>query len=227
MRSFATFAVVASGILLAACARTPPPTQDVTVSLATLSCDQAFTTSRAKPVGLDPEDPVAIEFDIQHSSPCKLDTASNKQLYEVVRLPSADSPYLLTISSPKIGGSAFAPTVATLSQTEDVRRIYAHDAFLNRGNKLSLSIEAAPEDRFLVVSSHADIVGDQRSEITTHITSQSHYNAVSGISTNLYYGSESQRGYTMSYTGKVIVTTMPAPSRALEPPSSRPSTEKR
>ncbi|MCE7998057.1 MAG: hypothetical protein HEP70_04285 [Rhodobiaceae bacterium] len=226
MISKAGFITAASCLLLAACANKPIPTQDVTVSLATVSCDAEFTRSRAKPIGYDPEEPVTLDFEVQRTSPCKLDSDGNKQLYEVISLPNSAVPYLVTVASPKIGGSAFAPTAVTLDKDEQVRRVFDHDAFLNRGSRLMAMFEAEPEDRFLVISSNAGVAGDVKSEIQTVISSQSHYNAAYATSSTLYFGSEQQRGYTMSHTGKVSVTTQAAPDRSLTQPNNRSTTTK-
>lgn len=216
----------ASCLCLAACANKPIPTQDVTVSLETVSCDDEFTRSRAKPIGYDPEAPVTLDFEVQRTSPCKLDSDGNKQLYEVISLPNMTVPYLVTVASPKIGGSAFAPTAVTLDKDEKVRSVYDHDAFLNRGSRLMAMFEADPEDRFLVISSNAGVAGDVKSEIQTVITSQSHYNVGYATTSTLYYGSEQQRGYTLSHTGKVSITTQAAPDRSLTPTNTRSTTAK-
>jgi|GEM_PF-2694265 len=215
MKSCKYIAIAASSFLLAACANKPPATQDVTVSLASLPCEQEFTRDRSTPIALDLEKPVTLELEVQRTSPCKLNAVGDKHLYEVVTLPTASVPYQITVSSPKIGGSAFAPAVVLLGQSEDVRRVFEQDAFLNRGSKLALSFEGTPDDRYLVISSNADVVGNSRTEIQTVISTQSQYNAGFGTTTNLYFGSEQQSGYTFSHTGKVTVTTMSAPDRTL------------
>ncbi len=223
MKSTTTFFVAVGALGLTACANTPPPTQDVTVSLATVSCGEDFTRSRAKPLGFDPEKPTTLDFEVQRTSPCKLDSDGNKQLYEVVVLPATDGPYLVTVASPKIGGSAFAPTAVTLDQDEQVRQVYDHDDFLNRGSRLMASFEALPEDRYLVISSSAGIAGDVRSEIQTMINAQTHYNAAYATSSTLYFGSEQQSGYTFSHTGKVSITTQAAPDRSISSATNQTS----
>lgn len=226
MTSKASLIAAASGLLLAACANKPAPTQDVTVSLEAISCDQSFTRSRAKSIGLDPEKPLTIDFEVQRSSPCRLDGNGNKQLYEVVALPSSTGPYLVTVASPKIGGSAFAPTAVTLDGAEQVRQIYDHDAFLNRGNSLMAIFQAEPEDRYLVISSNAGVAGDVKTEIQTVISSQSHYNAGFGTTSTMYFGREQQGGYTLSHTGKVSITTRAAPDRSISDNAGRSATTK-
>lgn len=219
MNSVERIGALAISVMLIACAPTKAPTQAVTVSLQSVACKDGFTSSHARPITLNPKEQTALEVEVSQASPCKLDANGNKQLYEVIALPFTTSPYLVSVSSEKIGGSAFAATAVTLDDTEQVRQAFNHDRFLNRGRKLMLHFEAHPDERFLVISSHADVVGDVRKEISTVISSQSHYNAGFGTTSTLYFGSENVGGYTFSHTGKVVVATTAAPNRALNEPS--------
>jgi hypothetical protein len=186
------------GALLSGCTPPPPPT----TSIADRTCVAAPDFAAATALGL-PARQMRVTLD--GTAPC-VEANGARSVYTVFRLPEAEGEYLLSLTSAPIGEGLFYPRVTILGANGNTLREISRDAFVFRGNTLSLGLRMRPEEEYLLVMSDPDTTGQSISRIEEEVTATTY--AVGAV---VYSGASTTANYTYAYNGVITVSTSEAP----------------
>ena len=190
--------------LLAACAS---PAVPPILSLDGRPCVARPDLAGAQPLPLDAGK--AVKLDLDAGAAC-LERAGGRSTYVAFRLPSAEQPYLLTVTSAALGDTLFVPRLMLLDAQGSVLREVSRDDFMFHGTSLYAGLRAQPAERYLIVASDAPSVGQR----VSHIIGESRATPVPvgiGAVAIINSGSEKQQTITYAHNGRVTVTAQPMP----------------
>jgi hypothetical protein len=187
-------------LLLAACAPKPPPT----VTLEGRVCGPEPDLSAARPVALGGD---AVKITLDDSAACWRPAAGPGSAYAVFQLPSAPESYVVTIRSTPVGEGLFSPRVLLLNDGGKVQREISRDTFQFHGAALQVGLRSRTEERFLIVASDSDSVGQQISQVNAGVQ-----RASSGNGGSFVWGYDRTRTMTYAHSGTIIVSAEPIPS---------------
>jgi hypothetical protein len=192
-------------LLLGACAT--PPALAPRVDIAGGACAAQPALATARPVPLKDGDKSTVE--LGDDAAC-LEAGGARSAYAVFRLPDADAPYVVTVTSEPRGGTLFAPRLMVLDAAGAVRRELPRAAFMFHGMALQAGFRAQPADRYLVVASDPASVGQKASRL---VASTQETMVPMGVAAYGYVhtGSEATHDLTFAHNGSVTVSAAPLP----------------
>jgi hypothetical protein len=188
--------------LLSGCKPPPPPV----TTMEGRACVPQPLLESAAPVKLD-GDTVRVVLD--ETAGCWHPPAGAASAYVVFRLPQAAEPYILTIVSEPIGFGLLSPRAQLLDGGGTVLREIQPDSFLSQGPALKAGLRARPGEQFLVVTSDAGAVGQNKSEIANVLNQ--HVVVTGRYATSVNVGSERLRTQTYAHNGVILVKAEPLP----------------
>ncbi|MDO8838507.1 MAG: MalM family protein [Parvibaculum sp.] len=195
-----------AALALAGCETTQPGPPPI-VQIAPSNCSESPSLARAQSLPFDAEDKKKPErVTIDAGSPC-IERDGAKSLYRILALPAPGEPYMVTLRSLPGQNSIFAPQLALLdAEGAETRRI-DREALLFRGQALSAVLRIRDEERYLVIASDPQLVGQDIARLSgrTHQQMISTGTAMFAV----YTGSESTTQMTYSHGGTIDVSATP------------------
>ena len=195
-----------AALALAGCETTQPGPPPI-VQIAPSNCSDGPSLARAQPLPFDAEGKKKPErVTIDTGSPC-IERDGAKSLYRILALPAPGEPYMVTLRSLPGQNSIFAPQLALLdAEGAETRRI-DRESLLFRGQALSAVLRIRDEERYLVIASDPQMVGQD----IARLSGQTHQQMVSTgtVMFAVYSGSESMARMTYSHGGTIDVSATP------------------
>ncbi|MDX5365368.1 MAG: hypothetical protein LPK88_02940 [Alphaproteobacteria bacterium] len=195
-------------LLLAACAEKAPDLAPL-VQIAPPSCASQPDLGRALPVAFHAEEktePVTVT--ITEQSPCLAEDGS-KSLYEVFALPSVAHSIIVTVRSLPSTSGILAPRIVTLDAEGNRIRQVDRESIHFRGKALTAMLRTRPEEKYMLVTSDADVVGGDISRVSGAVHQQMISSGAFMVA--VYTGSESVASMTYAHNGTVEVSARPIP----------------
>lgn len=194
---------------LAGC-KTATPDLAPLVQIAPASCSVEPSIARAHSLPFDTEKkPEPVRVTIEEQSPC-LDEGGTKSLYEVFALPELSYPIIVTVRSLPSTSGILAPRLMLLDKDGKRVRALDREAVHFRGTALTAMLRTRPDERYLVVSSDPEVVGDDISRLQGAVNQQVVSTGVMAFS--VYTGSESTASMTYAHNGTIQVSARPVPT---------------
>jgi len=190
--------------LVGACAKPPPPP---TLSLAGRACVEKPDLASASAVPLADNKPVSVTLD--DKTPCIEAAGSGKATYVAFSLPQSNEEYVLSVTSIPIGEGRFSPRLALLDADGKKLRDIPPDMFMAHGASLHAGLRPHAGERYLIVSSDPDTIGQAKSQIMDGTRVSSTYSA--GLAVTVHTGFENNVTLTNAYNGTVTVAAQPIP----------------
>jgi hypothetical protein len=130
---------------------------------------------------------------------------SGKAAYVAFSLPAASDEYMLSVTSVPIGEGRFLPRLALADGDGKTLRDIPPDMFMAHGAALRAGLRPHPGERFLIVSSDPDTIGQSKSQIMdgTQVSTSAYIQIHTGFENNVTL--------TNAYNGTVIVAAQPIP----------------
>jgi hypothetical protein len=197
--------VVLMAIALGGCNHTPPP--PARISLDGLSCVASPVMTTAQSLPLD--EGKAVTVDLETVNNCLQGQDGSKSAYVLFALPASPTTYLLTVKSIPVGSALFSPHLALLDTQGQLIREIKRDSFSFHGSALYVGIRAAPTDRYLLVASDPQSVGQTISQVAEGTETRTAYGGVFYMQYSV--GSDASINLTYAHNGKVTVTAQPMP----------------
>lgn len=177
-------------------AKAPPPM----LTVNTANCAIAPDLRSAHPVTV--KDAASVVFD--DATPCLQPTGGVARLYAVFLLPESSAPLSIFVKSVPRGQGVVAPHVVVLGQDGKPTREISHDRFLSRGGSLQVGIRMQTGERYLLVASNPETVGQSSSEIVGS-TQQTMVPVGTGF-VFVTTGQETVRSLTRAHGGTIVVS---------------------
>jgi len=199
-------ALLAALGLVSACAAPPPPLLDISSHV----CAPQPDLISALPVKVsDPLRPDMVDLRIDDTARC-LQTTQGPSLYGAFALPGDAVPMMLAVRSIPVGEGLFVPHLLLLDGTGAVQREVEQSALQFRGETLTAFIRLHPGERYLVVASTPQSVGQANSHI---IETTSQVQSTSQLGTfTVHTGTDVLRNYVYAHGGKIYVWVSPVPT---------------
>lgn len=192
--------------LLSACAAPPPPLLDI----STHACAPQPDLVSALPVKLsDPIRPDMVNLRIDDTARC-LQTTQGPSLYGAFALPADAMPMMLAVRSVPVGEGLFVPHLLLLDGTGAVQREVEQSALQFRGETLTAFIRLHPGERYLVVGSTPQTVGQTDSRVVERTVATS--SSGGGVHFTYHSGYDETRDYVYAHGGKIFVWVSPVPT---------------
>jgi hypothetical protein len=204
----ARYASLALALALAACATEPAPLPITSLDARDCAVQPDLGGARALP--LDTDKPVTVTVTIDRDTACWAANEGAKSSYVAFRLTESTEPYLISVTSVALGNTLFAPRLALLDDRGEILRRLSHNSFVFHGSSLYAGIRVHPDERYLIVASDPDVVGQQFSQISGGVRSTVVPVGVGGFAA-IYTGSESTQASTYAHNGRVTVSAQPVP----------------
>ena len=182
-----------AALALAGCETTQPGPPPI-VQIAPSNCSDGPSLARAQPLPFDAEGKKKPErVTIDTGSPC-IERNGAKSLYRILALPAPGEPYMVTLRSLPGQNSIFAGKMFC-------------ESLLFRGQALSAVLRIRDEERYLVIASDPQMVGQD----IARLSGQTHQQMVSTgtVMFAVYSGSESMARMTYSHGGTIDVSATP------------------
>jgi hypothetical protein len=197
---------VALAVSLGAC--TPPPGPPPVTQLGDNPCASAPDLATARPVFLSSDKPVTVDLDATVS--CLSLPEGKRGVYVAFALPESPKPYMVTISSTPQGETLFSPRALVLDASGATVQELPRGAFMFHGATLSVAFRTHGSERFVVVTSDPDSVGQQQSQLQSGTQTTT---AASGpVILTVRTGWEKNNNYTYALNGRITVSAQPVPS---------------
>lgn len=193
--------VGATAGMLAACAQEKGPAPILSVSKT--NCLTELTLASAKPLALSAEETVPLELLVSSASPCLETSEGVRSLFELVQLPEHAQPFSVRMAAVPSSTGLFAPQLTLLDAEGLPVRQIPEEKFLFRGPKLTASTMIAGDERYLLIASNPEVVGD-RTQRTSSVINQ--YQSGGPIYFTVRTGSEFTKSVTYSHGGNITVT---------------------
>jgi hypothetical protein len=190
-------AVALVTLALCGCASPPPPI----VGMEGRSCTAVPEFAGAHQLKLASGNAVTVDLD--QNTPCWEASDGGKSAYVVFALPDNIEPYLVTVTSPALGQTLFAPRLIMLDGFGNRQREMSRDSFTFHGASLYLGIRVYPGEKYLMVASDPNAVGQQVSQIRDG--TQTTTTSSGGIYFTIHTGFETNQSFTYALNGRVIV----------------------
>lgn len=164
MRHLLTSATLLSAVVLAGCVTAPPPPP----ALFTYDrSDCGAEPNLAPAIGLTPEkEKVLYEVltPIGPASGCLI-RGGKPTPYVIYALPSDTGNKIFDVGAVIESARIFAPEVTTLNEKGASVRTFARDKYNYRGSLYSVQFEARPEERYILVTTDSELVGQRYDSI--------------------------------------------------------------
>ncbi|MCR6629973.1 MAG: hypothetical protein NVV74_07935 [Magnetospirillum sp.] len=211
MRAALRYCGVPTLALLAACGQTAKQVP-LTLTVPATNCAASPNLATAKALVM-PEGKKSVqqEVDVATDAPCLVEGSGKARYYTVFALPRTSGGGALTasVSSPAQGGVVFAPRISVLGESGEILRDIPEANLMFRGNVLSAVFRLRPEERYLLVTSNPERVGNNFKRTTASVGASTVPVGTGTFTT--YSGTDLTLGYTYSHTGKVLVSIDPLP----------------
>lgn len=156
--------LLAALALLGACAAPPPPLLDI----STRVCPAAPDLIGARAVALDdPLHPHPLVVRVDEHAAC-VDTTVGKSAYVSFQLPDSAQPYMIAVRSAPLGAGLFVPRLMLFDGAGQLKREVPRDSFVFRGDTLTLLMRSRGDERYLVVASTPQAVGQTTTRISEY-----------------------------------------------------------
>jgi hypothetical protein len=191
--------LLATLALAAGCAAAPPPLLDI----SNHACATSPDLISAAPLTLsNPRSPDTVKRRIDDTAPC-LQTAQGKSLYAAFRLPDSASPFMIAVRSIPIGEGLLVPRLLLLDGTGAVKREIGQDSLEFRADTLTALIRSHPDERYLVVASTPQAVGQSDERIVESTTATTVVSG--GYAATVHSGLDTTHRYVFAHDGLVVV----------------------
>jgi hypothetical protein len=197
-------------VLLTGCAHAPPPPPPA-VDFSQMHCTGAADLTGATALAFDPKNEKMTAAVLDAQAGC-MDSANGVHtLYKVFELPQDTAPYIIRITAAPWGDTILAPRAAFLDEKGATKRTTAHNDFTFRGNSLVSLLRNHADEKYLVVSSDPEALGNSVSRINENVNVQAM--AAGPVFFTMYTGSDTATNLTLSAAGNVNVTITPLPAK--------------
>ena len=205
MRSLFLFGCTVMALACSACTKNPIPPM---LTINATNCAATPDLGTAHEVTLKASASVVFN----DTTPCLQPVGGAARLYSVFRLPESTEAFWVTVTSVPRGQGIVAPYVVLLDQDGKPTREMTHDRFVFRGVSLKLSIRPQSNERYLLVASTPDAVGETTSGVvgnaqTTAVAVGTGYVVVPA-------GWENVHSVTRAHGGTITVTTELIPKKS-------------
>lgn len=190
----------------AGCVTTPPLRPVVRLDDRLCATAPPLVTDRVTPLLFDKE--LTVELDQEFA--CLEGRDGKRRSFVVLALPERPDSYILGVTSTPRGTTLLSPRMQVLDATGVVLRERPRDAFMFHGTALYAGMRAYPGDRYLLITSDPDTVGQQVSRIVG--STQANVVPVGTGFIMVNTGSEANQGATFTHNGSLTVS-----ARALAP----------
>jgi hypothetical protein len=192
---------------VSACAMTEGPPPLLGLDFEGKTCAAFPDFARAKDLVVATDKPITAKID--ENTPCLVDGSGERSAYAVFGLPSSQEEYLVSVTSVPQGQTLLSPRVMMLDFMGGLLREVSNDSFTFRGTGLAIALRVRADERYLVVASDPESVGQEVSMIrsatmTTVVTTGYAYVPINT-------GSESEISHTFAHNGSIIVAATPIP----------------
>jgi hypothetical protein len=207
MNSGSTIALLPLVVLTAlggGCAKPPPPPS---LSLAGRACVEKPDLPSASAVPLAENKPVSVTLDDR--APCIEAAGAGKAAYAAFSLPQSTEEYVLSVTSMPVGEGRFSPRLSLLDADGKKLRDIPPDMFMAHGTSLHAGLRPHAGERYLIVSSDPDTIGQTKSQIMDGTQAASSYSP--GLIVTIHTGTENNVTLTNAYNGIVTVAAQPIP----------------
>jgi hypothetical protein len=195
--------------LLGACASPLAPT--LVVDRA--ACDSSLALTPPLPLNFDLHDAKNTDVQLDKQSHC-IEVDGARDYYSVFDLPRADQPYTISVGAIPEGKSVPSLQIVLLDAQGAVARRVTVSQFQFRGDRFTALFKSRPNETRMVVQSDHALVGQELSRIEERTRT----NVFTGVAGKLVFAGSFHTGEDetvtniFSYTGRLVVTIMPAAS---------------
>jgi hypothetical protein len=191
--------------VLSGCTKPPPPLPNV--SLAYRNCSQEPDLATARTLILAPDKPITTTLD--ENAACFGGAPEFRSTYLAFDLPQSSDSYLLYVSSTQLGEGLFSPRLQLLDDAGKVLREVGRNSFMFHGTALSVTLRTHPGERYLIVSSDPNSVGQATSRVIDGVS------VSTGQAGRYFYtthaGYEAELTSVNSHNGIITVSAQPVP----------------
>lgn len=194
---------ILSALLTAACA-TAPPAPEALLSIDNRTCDNALQMDSAAP--LIPERSkrrYTISADVDESAPCLNLEDGGKVTYALFSLPDYAAQTTIIAGAQMEEKRIFAANIMLLDAQSAVTRTFDREDYLFQGNTYGVQIRPRNNERYLLVQTDPEIVGEAYDSVTIGVNAST---MCTGLwCSNVYSGVDYQSTRVFSYAGKVSI----------------------
>jgi hypothetical protein len=133
-----------------------------------------------------------------------------KAAYVAFSLPQTADEYMLSVTSVPIGEGRFSPNLVLADGDGKTVRDISPDMFMAHGTALRAGLRPHPGERYLIVSSDPETIGQSKTQIMDS-TQVSTATLATGGYIEIHTGSENNITMTNAYNGTIIVAAQPIP----------------
>lgn len=192
---------------IAACATAPPPAAPPVLTFDGSACAATPDLSSATLLTLASNKPVKVSVDA--ATPCMERMQGGKGVYVGFQLPQSVSDFMISVASTPVGQGLFSPRLQLLDSAGKVMREVQRDAFVFRGSSLYAGLRVRPGERYLIVISDTESIGQEVSQISTN--TQANVAAAGGYYFAVHSGSERASTFVYALNGALTVAAEPIP----------------
>ena len=190
--------------LMTACANVAPPPQ---LELGGRTCEAKAYLAAARPLPFPTKDAEPVVVDVDAASPCLQEEGAPGSIYLVFALPVTVETYFISVASTPVGQGVFPPRIGLLDADGAPMREIMMSGMLFRGTDLTAEFRSHAGERYLLVKSDKNFVGQKISRVAVGIN-QSGFMLGSAY-VPIYRGTDAISTLTYSYNGKITVTVRP------------------
>jgi hypothetical protein len=202
---FARIPFVLLALSVGACAAKPVPPP--VVDLQAMSCDAEFVLSNSMAAQFDPKDEKVTIAVLDGKARCLQEAAGSRALYQVFALPDLADPYVIAVRAMPWDDTILAPRTMLLDGNGHVTRAVEHQDFTFRGQTLSTLLRSHSGERYLVVVSDSQVLGNKVSRIVANV--QQTMGATAYGTFYIYTGTDKTNNMTLTPSGRVELALSP------------------
>ena len=175
---------------------------------ATQACAAQPAMTAARPLlQPDKDKPLTATVRFDEAAPCVTDAKGSKSVYAVIDLSAGSAGSILTVSSYPMGSTVFSPRLEFRDAQGALLRSVARDTFLYSGAQLQAQLRQRDGERYLVIASDGESVGQSVERIQS--TRSSTVVAAGPVMVPVNTGGEYRAQMVFAYNGEVTVTVEP------------------
>lgn len=190
---------------LGACAAKPVPPP--VVDLQAMICDAEFVLNNSMTAQFDPKDEKITSAVLDGQARCLQEAAGSRALYQVFALPDLVAPYVIAVRAMPWDDTILAPKTLLLDSSGHVTRSVEHQDFTFRGQTLSTLLRSHSGERYLVVISDSQVLGNKVSRIVANV--QQTMGATAYGAFYIYTGTDKTNNMTLTPSGRVELSLSP------------------
>jgi hypothetical protein len=154
--------------------------------------------------------PDTVHLRIDDTAPC-LATQQGKSLYGAFRLPDSTASFMIAVRSLPVGQGLFVPRLLLYDGTGALTREIGRDELEFRGETLTVLIRSHPGERYLVVASTPQSIGQAETRISE--STRTSTSSGGGVSFAVHTGVDAAHTYVYAHDGLIWVYAATIPSR--------------